>query len=153
MNEKKILIVNEEQNNVLESKIKKLLEGVGIGADKFDLYTPCHNRLLGGEELPPCYSMAIITYLHSEEEIMKDAQFLENRYHTLFMHGFLTGRLGSGNIGVLYRPGTIPFKDTRFAIEARTDSDWAWKIKLLNRLRDSGFEIDEAKFIELAKSV
>lgn len=147
MNEKKILIVNEEQNYVLEGDLINMLVNMGFGVDLFSPTTSDTN-------LAATYAFAIVLYTHAAKDIEQCAECRASRLNTIFRHGLLLGLLGMRNIGVLCLPGSDPYiKKKYLSIEARTDSDWVWKIKLLNRLRDLGFEIDEAKFVELAKCV
>lgn len=147
MNEKKILIVNEEQNIFLEGDLINMLVNMGFGVDLFSPTTSDTN-------LAATYAFAIVLYTHAAKDIEQCAECRGSHLNTTFRHGVLLGALGTRNVGVLYTPGSDPYiKNKYLSIEARTDSDWVWKIKLLNRLRDSGFQINEAKFIELAKSV
>lgn len=150
MNEKKILIVNEEQNNVLESEIKNLLEGVGVGVDNRFVLSKDSSRGFGNCVAP--YSASLVLYSYAKKELGQNADYSLRRLNTAFRHGIVSGALGARNVGVLYLPGSAPcITMTGFAIE--TGLDLVWKVKLLNQLRRAGFEIDEAKFIELAKSV
>lgn len=149
MNEKKILIVNKEQNYVLESEIKKLLKSVGIGADRFVLSPDSPHGY--GDWVSP-YAASLVLYSHAKKELGQNADYSLRRLNTTFGHGMVSGAFGARNVGVLYLPDSDPcIRMTGFAIEAGADG--VWKIKLLNQLINLGFEIDEAKFVELAKSV
>ncbi len=150
MNEKKMLIINEEQNYVLESEIKKLLKSVGIGADRFVLSPDSPHGY--GDWVSP-YAVSLVLYSYTPKKMgNSNTPCYLRRHNTMFKHGMVSGSLGARNVGVLYLPDSAPcIRMTGFAIEA--GADWVWKIKLLNRLRDLDFEIDEAKFVELAKSV
>ena len=149
---KKILIINERQNYVLEGKIKKLLEDVGMRAVRFYPFDPSHSRLLDSADLPIRYGFAIVVYSHTENEIRRDVLRRAVYLKTLFRHETLIENLGERKVVSIDLPGSDSYLNAQnFFIEAGTDS--FWKIKLLNQLRKAGFEIDEAKFVELAKCV
>ena len=96
------------------------------------------------------YAAVIVLYSHTDREVEQDASCRSRRLKTMFEHGKMSSAFGVRKVGVLYLPGSTPcLSGIWYYVKA--DAGSVWRVKLLNRLRDSGFEIDKQRFMHYAK--
>ncbi|HDX9500216.1 TPA: nucleotide-binding protein [Bacillus thuringiensis] len=117
-------IVIQDQSNQGMTIIEKIesYSNVGFGVI---LYTPCDEGAKQGEELKA-----------------------RARQNVVFEHGFLIGKIGRKNVAALVKDAVEKPNDISGIVYITMDDNAAWRLKLAQELKSSGYAIDMNRFFE-----
>ena len=155
MQTKKILIVSEESDELLEGAVQATLLSMGVSADKLNLSVRRYGRIIGdrgGSSILDDYCYALVLYSHTFDKMTQRLDYKFEHQRSLFIHGILTARMGEENIGVICRPLADSYSSGK-NFRADVDAESMWQLKLLNKLKSLDFQIDAEKFVALAGRV